>query len=104
MKRALGEFIIEGVKTTIPFHQSVLSKRAFLRGNVTTSFIRNNKILDEVKHYLPDKKKQLTKEQKVILVTTAISKYVEKRSEHANDKPNQWVIANRQELMNEESQ
>ena len=104
MKRALEEYIIEGVKTTIPFHLAVLNNKDFIKGNVTTSFIKNNKIIDEVKHYLPDKKKQLTKEQKVILVTTAISKYVEKRSEHANDKQNQWVIANRQELMNEESQ
>ncbi len=39
MKRALGEFIIEGVKTTIPFHQKVMENRAFLSGEYTTSFI-----------------------------------------------------------------
>lgn len=39
MRRALDEFIIEGIKTTIPFHQRVLSERAFLEGNIDTSFV-----------------------------------------------------------------
>ena len=39
MKRALGEFVIEGVKTTIPFHQRILEDNDFLAGNITTHFI-----------------------------------------------------------------
>ena len=39
MKRALGEFIIEGVSTTIPFHQKVLDNKAFVEGKIDTSFI-----------------------------------------------------------------
>ncbi len=39
MRRALGEFIIEGVRTTIPFHQKVLEHEAFRYGDVTTNFI-----------------------------------------------------------------
>jgi acetyl-CoA carboxylase biotin carboxylase subunit len=39
MKRALGEFVIEGVKTTIPFHQRILEDSDFLAGNITTHFI-----------------------------------------------------------------
>lgn len=39
MKRALGEFVIEGVKTTIPFHQKILEDSDFLAGNITTHFI-----------------------------------------------------------------
>jgi len=38
-KRALSEFVVEGVKTTIPFHQKVLQNPAFLRGEVYTDFI-----------------------------------------------------------------
>lgn len=38
MRRALGEFIIEGVKTTIPFHRRVLENEDFIRGNFNTSF------------------------------------------------------------------
>jgi acetyl-CoA carboxylase biotin carboxylase subunit len=39
MRRALDEFIIEGVKTTIPFHKSVLETEAFITGNLHTKWI-----------------------------------------------------------------
>ncbi len=37
-KRALDEFIIEGIKTTIPFHQKMLSDEAFRKGDIHTQF------------------------------------------------------------------
>ena len=39
MKRALDEFIIEGIKTTIPFHKKVLNMTAFVKGDFNTSFL-----------------------------------------------------------------
>lgn len=39
MKRALGEYIIEGVKTNIPFHLKLLSDPDFIKGNYDTKFI-----------------------------------------------------------------
>lgn len=39
MKRALGEYIIEGVKTTIPFHQKLMEDKKFNEGDFTTSFM-----------------------------------------------------------------
>ena len=39
MKRALDEYIIEGVKTTIPFHQQLLENEKFLNGDFTTKFM-----------------------------------------------------------------
>lgn len=39
MKRALDEFIIEGIRTTIPFHKKVLSDPDFAKGEITTGFI-----------------------------------------------------------------
>ncbi|MFZ5898565.1 MAG: acetyl-CoA carboxylase biotin carboxylase subunit [Bacillota bacterium] len=40
MQRALGEFIIEGVKTTIPLHQRILKNAFFRRGEVYTNFVQ----------------------------------------------------------------
>ena len=37
--RALDEFVIEGIATTIPFHQRVLENEVFLAGEATTDFI-----------------------------------------------------------------
>ncbi len=38
MKRALNEFNIEGIKTTIPFHQQVLKHPLFIDGDIYTTF------------------------------------------------------------------
>jgi len=39
MKRALGEYIIEGIKTTIPFHVKLMENEDFNKGNFTTAFM-----------------------------------------------------------------
>ncbi len=39
MKRALDEYIIEGVKTTIPFHQKLMDDPKFKEGDFTTAFM-----------------------------------------------------------------
>ncbi len=39
MKRALDEFIIDGIHTTIDFHKKILSHPEFIKSNITTNFI-----------------------------------------------------------------
>jgi len=39
MSRALSEYVIEGVKTTIPFHQQLMKDENFISGNFTTKFL-----------------------------------------------------------------
>ena len=39
MERALDEFIIEGIKTTIPFHQALMKNEDFRKGVYTTKFM-----------------------------------------------------------------
>ncbi|PZX54773.1 acetyl-CoA carboxylase biotin carboxylase subunit [Algoriphagus chordae] len=41
MKRALEEFVIDGVKTTIPFHIALLENEQFKAGNFTTKFLED---------------------------------------------------------------
>ncbi len=41
MKRALDEFVIEGVKTTIPFHRQLMDHPDFVAGNYTTKFMES---------------------------------------------------------------
>ena len=104
MKRSLDEFIVDGVKTTIPFHKLVLSKRQFIKGNITTSFIANNGIMEELKEMKPEKEEALTKEKKVLIVTTAVSQYLAKKQDSFNkQKANPWMMTARQEAMNEGS-
>ena len=44
MKRALDEFVIEGVKTTIPFHRQLMDHPDYLDGNYTTKFMEDFKM------------------------------------------------------------
>jgi acetyl-CoA carboxylase, biotin carboxylase subunit len=46
MKRALDEFVIEGVKTTIPFHRQLMDDPAYVEGNYTTAFMDTFKMND----------------------------------------------------------
>jgi acetyl-CoA carboxylase biotin carboxylase subunit len=41
MERALSEYVIEGVKTTIPFHMQLMKNEDFRKGNFTTKFIES---------------------------------------------------------------
>ncbi len=41
MQRALDEFIVEGIKTTVPFHQRLLKDPNFIAGNFHTGFLND---------------------------------------------------------------
>lgn len=41
MKRALDEFVIEGIKTTIPFHRQLMDNPDYVAGNYTTKFMES---------------------------------------------------------------
>jgi acetyl-CoA carboxylase biotin carboxylase subunit len=43
MRRALGEYVVAGIKTNIPFHLALFSHPDFVRGDYDTSFIATNK-------------------------------------------------------------
>ncbi|MBV8063040.1 MAG: ATP-grasp domain-containing protein, partial [Nevskia sp.] len=40
MRRALGEYAVTGIKTTIPFHERLVGNPAFQQGAVTTRFVQ----------------------------------------------------------------
>jgi acetyl-CoA carboxylase biotin carboxylase subunit len=47
MKRALDEFVIEGIKTTIPFHRQLMDHPDYLAGNYTTKFMESFELKEE---------------------------------------------------------
>ena len=49
MKRALSEFIIEGVKTTIPFHLKLMDNPVFRSGKFTTKYLETSFNFDDLK-------------------------------------------------------
>ncbi len=47
LERALDEFIVEGIKTTIPFHQQLLDNENFRKGVYTTKFMEDFELVSE---------------------------------------------------------
>lgn len=47
MKRALNEFVIEGIETTIPFHRQLMDHPDYLAGNYTTKFMEDFEMKEE---------------------------------------------------------
>lgn len=42
MRRALGEFVVEGIRTTIPLHREIFNHSSFIEGHTDTTFIERN--------------------------------------------------------------
>lgn len=84
MERALYEYVVVGVKTNIPFHKAVMRDPAFRRGDLTTSFIEDQNILEAVEEVVKsDAEKGATlasaleaKDKKVAAITAAVHAYV----------------------------
>jgi len=53
MRRALYEYVIDGVETNIPFHRAVMENRQFVSGNLGTHFIeRETTLPEDMKHLI----------------------------------------------------
>lgn len=47
MRRALDEFIIEGIHTTVPFHRQIMDHEIFIKGDFNTNFLEEYPILEK---------------------------------------------------------
>lgn len=92
MRRALDEYTIEGVRTTIPFHKIIFSHPQFIKGNITTSFIERYRIMDQLRK-ARGRKPQLSEQKKMLLVTTAVSHYL--KDKQPTPTSSSWAKASR---------
>ncbi len=82
MRRALYEYLIGGVETNIPFHRAVMNNEAFVRGDIHTHFVEEQKIEEVIKQYVEIVKKTMEKldeifkdkftDEEIMAVVTAI--------------------------------
>jgi len=95
MKHALSEYIIDGIKTNIPFHKLIMDNPNFIKGRLTTHFIQNNSII-KILSRNKARKKELSKKEKILLITTAAMKYLEKKPVHAST--TNWAASAKQDF------
>jgi pyruvate carboxylase subunit A len=93
MRRALSEYIILGVKTTIPFHKSMMLSTNFQEGRLQTHFVDEYKqeIMENMAKVIQEDKKMADRlkstflpSKKVAAVSTAVASYMAAHS--ANEK------------------
>jgi pyruvate carboxylase len=48
MSRALGEYMITGIKTTIPFQEAIMRDPDFVRGKYNTGFVPPNPLIRRI--------------------------------------------------------
>ncbi len=71
MRRALNEYRIAGIKTSIPFHISVMKSTEFMMGNFNTGFIDRKQLVDD--------EAEKHRHARIAAVTTALLAHEEKR-------------------------
>jgi acetyl-CoA carboxylase biotin carboxylase subunit len=75
MKNALQEFVIEGLKTTIPFHKRIMEDECFLKGDVHINFVE-----ERIGDVLPG---QTLEEEEVAAVVAVLAGQIERRGVRA---------------------
>jgi pyruvate carboxylase subunit A len=87
MRRALSEYIILGVKTTIPFDKAMMASPHFHEGKLHTHFVDEykNEIMDNMLKVIEEDKDMETRlkstflpSRKVAAVSAAVSSYMNK--------------------------
>ncbi len=82
MRRALKEFVVKGIKTSIPFHRVVMETPSFVEGNFDTSFIERE-ILPSSATRLPSDEE----ERRVGVMLAAIETYKRDRDRAGRSQP-----------------
>jgi len=75
MKNALDEFVIEGMKTTIPFHKKIMEDEYFLKGDIHVNFIE-----ERIEMLLP---KQALGEEEAAAIIAVLVGHIERRGVRA---------------------
>jgi acetyl-CoA carboxylase biotin carboxylase subunit len=102
MQRALGEYVIGGIKTTIPFHQWLMQDEDFLAGRLDTGFIE--------RRYRPQATPPDQLAQDMALIAAALDHWQVARqaaatpmSQGGHDAVNPWKLTGRIDLMRRRS-
>lgn len=75
MKNALNEFVIDGVKTTIPFHKKIMEDEHFLKGDIHINFVD-----EKINELLPE---QVLGEEEVAAIVAVLADQIERRGVQA---------------------
>jgi len=111
VQRALNEFVIKGVKTTIPLHQRMMQNPDFVSGNFDTGYMARSNFVEKMKQQIEEEKAaELARREaegfgneKLAAIATAIAAQMKRGSAFGKKKSrggvsNIWGLAGRLDL------
>lgn len=88
MRRAISEYIILGVKTTLPLHYAIMNNQQFIDGNTHTHFIQEEHILNTLDRYTRDEETRMQTlagtfqpGKKVAAISAAVNLYLQQKKD-----------------------
>ena len=85
MRRAIFEYVIIGVKTTLPLHHAIMNNRHFIDGDTHTHFLSEGHIQNNLERYLREEETRmqtlgasLRRDKEAAAISAAISVYIQK--------------------------
>jgi len=88
MRRAISEYIILGVKTTLPLHYAIMNNQQFVNGNTHTHFLQDEHILDTLERYVRDEETRMQtlagsfqQGKKVAAISAAVNVYMNQKKD-----------------------
>jgi len=86
MRRAISEYIILGVKTTLPLHYAIMNNQQYIEGNTHTHFLQEEHILSTLERYKRDEETRMQtlagsfdQGKKVAAITAAVNTYLQQK-------------------------
>jgi pyruvate carboxylase subunit A len=88
MRRAISEYIILGIRTTLPLHYAIMNNQQFMEGNTHTHFLQEEHILSTLDRYKRDEETRMQtlagsfdQGKKVAAITAAVNMYIQQKKE-----------------------
>ena len=86
MRRAISEYIVLGIKTTLPLHYAIMNNQQFIEGNTHTHFLQEEHILKTLERYKRDEETRMQTlagsfdhGKKVAAITAAVNTYIQQK-------------------------
>ena len=88
MRRAISEYIILGIKTTLPLHYAIMNNQQFVEGNTHTHFLTEEHILNTLERYRRDEETRMqtlagsfAQGKKVAAISAAVNMYLQQKND-----------------------
>jgi pyruvate carboxylase subunit A len=86
MRRAISEYIVLGIKTTLPLHYAIMNNQQFIEGNTHTHFLQEEHIMKTLERYKRDEETRMQtlagsfdQGKKVAAITAAVNMYIQQK-------------------------